>query len=77
MTPYFLPDERLMTALALASIRGVVVDVVIPEKSDHRFIDWATHGQYRPALERRRAAVAKPAAVPSLQGHGRWMPNGA
>ena len=42
MTPYFLPDERLMTALALASIRGVAVDIVIPEKSDHRFVDWAT-----------------------------------
>ena len=50
MTPYFLPDERLITSLALASIRGVNVDIVIPEKSDHRFIDWATHANIGPLL---------------------------
>ncbi len=41
MTPYLLPDDRLMSALVLAAMRGVAVDIVIPEKSDHRFIDWA------------------------------------
>ncbi len=51
MTPYFLPDERLMTALALAQIRGVAVDIVIPEVSDHRFIDWATHANIGPLLD--------------------------
>ena len=42
MTPYFLPDERLNTSLALAAMRGVVVHVVIPEKSNHFAVDWAT-----------------------------------
>ena len=41
MTPYFLPDERLNTALALAAMRGVAVHVVMPEASNHVFIDWA------------------------------------
>ena len=41
MTPYFLPDERLNTALALAAMRGVNVHVVMPERSNHRFVDWA------------------------------------
>lgn len=50
MTPYFLPDERLMTALALASIRGVAVDIVVPQRSDHRFIDWATSANIGPLL---------------------------
>ena len=50
MTPYFLPDERLTTALALAAMRGVAVDVVIPERSDHRFVDWATHANVGPLL---------------------------
>ena len=50
MTPYFLPDERLTTALALASIRGVAVDVVVPERSDRRFVDWATHANIGPLL---------------------------
>jgi cardiolipin synthase len=50
MTPYFLPDERMMTALALAAMRGVAVDVVIPEVSDHRFVDWATRANIGPLL---------------------------
>ena len=50
MTPYFLPDERLTTALALAAIRGVAVDVVVPERSDHRFVDWAAHANVGPLL---------------------------
>ena len=50
MTPYFLPDDRLMTALSLASIRGVRVNIVIPSKSDHRFVDWATYANIGPLL---------------------------
>jgi len=51
MTPYFLPDERLTTALALASMRGVAVDVVVPETSDHVFMDWATRANIGPLLK--------------------------
>ena len=51
MTPYFLPDERLTTALAMASMRGVSVDVVIPKRSDHRFVDWATRANVGPLLD--------------------------
>ena len=50
MTPYFLPDERMMTALSLASMRGVAIDVVIPEISDHRFVDWASRANTGPVL---------------------------
>ena len=50
MTPYFLPDERLMTALALASMRGVSVDIVLPQTSDHRFVDWANRANVGPLL---------------------------
>ncbi len=50
MTPYFLPDERLVTALALAAMRGVGVDLVIPEKSNHRLVDWATRANIGPLL---------------------------
>jgi len=51
MTPYFLPDERLTTALALAAMRGVAVDVVIPERSDHIVVDWATRANIGPLLD--------------------------
>ena len=50
VTPYFLPDERLTTALSLAAIRGVSVEVVIPQKSDQRLVDWASHANIGPLL---------------------------
>jgi cardiolipin synthase A/B len=51
MTPYFLPDERLVTALSLAAMRGVTVDLVVPEKSNHTLVDWATRANIGPLLE--------------------------
>jgi cardiolipin synthase len=50
MTPYFLPDDRIVTALALAAIRGVTVDIVIPESSNHQTVDWATRAHIEPLL---------------------------
>ena len=50
MTPYFLPDDRLVTALSLACLRGVSVDVVMPETSDHRMVDWARRANSGPFL---------------------------
>jgi cardiolipin synthase len=41
VTPYFLPDQRLMSAIILAALRGVAVDIVVPERSDHSLLDWA------------------------------------
>ncbi|HLZ66356.1 MAG TPA: cardiolipin synthase [Aliidongia sp.] len=48
MTPYFLPDDRMLTALGLAAMRGVRVDVIVPQKSDHRVVDWAFRAQVGP-----------------------------
>ena len=50
MTPYFLPDDRLTTSLALAAYRGVVVDVVLPEHSNHPTVDWGSRAQIGPLL---------------------------
>ena len=50
ITPYFLPDERLITALSLAAMRGIDVDIVIPENSDHRVLDWAVIAHIGPIL---------------------------
>lgn len=51
MTPYFLPDERLITSLSLAAMRGVSVDLVIPGKSDHTLVDRATRANVGPLLK--------------------------
>jgi cardiolipin synthase A/B len=50
MTPYFLPDERLITALALAAMRGVGVDIVLPARTNHPTIDWAMRAHIDPLL---------------------------
>lgn len=51
VTPYFLPDTPLLEALRVACLRGLAVDLVLPERSNHRFVDWASHAQLRPLLE--------------------------
>lgn len=50
MTPYFLPDDRVITALALAAMRGVEVDIVVPEHSNHPAVDWAMRAHVEPLL---------------------------
>lgn len=42
-TPYFIPDEAVMTALRIAAMSGVDVKLMIPCKPDHPFVYWATY----------------------------------
>jgi cardiolipin synthase len=42
VTPYFLPDGPMIAALSVAAMRGVRVDIVLPERGNIRFADWAT-----------------------------------
>ncbi|HEY8709636.1 MAG TPA: phospholipase D-like domain-containing protein, partial [Burkholderiaceae bacterium] len=39
ITPYFVPDSALLTALCLAARRGVQVDLLLPARSNHRLSD--------------------------------------
>ena len=41
VTPYFLPDNRLMSNIVLAVLRGVKVELLIPRHTDHALLDWA------------------------------------
>lgn len=41
-TPYFIPDEALMETLKIASLSGIDVKLMIPNKPDHPFIYRAT-----------------------------------
>ena len=50
-TPYFLPDEQIVTALRLAALRGVAVDIVLPANNNHPFVAWAARAHVRPMLQ--------------------------
>ncbi|MDY0212848.1 MAG: phospholipase D-like domain-containing protein [Desulfuromonadaceae bacterium] len=51
VSPYFIPDETLAEALRLAAHRGVDVQVLIPEISNHRLADMA-RGPYLRDLQK-------------------------
>ena len=42
-TPYFVPDDAVMSALRIAASSGVDVRLMIPCKPDHPFVYWATY----------------------------------
>lgn len=41
-TPYFIPDDAVLSALRIAAASGVDVRLMIPGKPDHPFVYWAT-----------------------------------
>ena len=51
ITPYFLPPDPLTMSLGLAALRGVTVDIVLPEHSNHTILDWARRVPLRPLIE--------------------------
>lgn len=42
-TPYFVPDDAILSALRIAAQSGVDVRLMIPCKPDHPFVYWATY----------------------------------
>jgi cardiolipin synthase A/B len=47
VTPYFVPDAALETAMRLAVRRGVKIDLVLPAVSNHRLADFARNRALR------------------------------
>jgi cardiolipin synthase len=47
VTPYFVPDVSLETAMRLAARRGVKIDLVLPVVSNHRLADFARNRALR------------------------------
>lgn len=46
-TPYFLPNEPVLFALKMAALRGVRVQLIVPLRSDARFVEWAGRSYLR------------------------------
>lgn len=52
LTPYFLPDGALISALSIAAMRGVAVDILVPQRNDFTFLKWAMNGSLWQMLSR-------------------------
>ena len=52
ITPYFLPDNALITELNLAALRGVRVDIILPAKNNLPPVHWASRALWWQVLER-------------------------
>jgi cardiolipin synthase len=51
MTPYFIPDQTLMTSLHAAAMRGVLIEIIVPEHSDILFVDWVMEANFSRIIE--------------------------
>jgi cardiolipin synthase len=51
VTPYFLPDHALITSLNLASMRGVHVEIILPEVNNLPMVKWASMALLPQVLE--------------------------
>jgi cardiolipin synthase len=47
VTPYFVPDVSLETAMRLAARRGVRIDLCMPQSSNHKLADFARNRALR------------------------------
>jgi cardiolipin synthase len=52
VTPYFLPDIALVSALNLAALRGVRVDIILPARNNLPFVQWASSAMWWQVLQR-------------------------
>lgn len=51
MSPYFLPDRELISALVTAARRGVEVDIVVPDVNNLVLVDRAMRAQFDQVLK--------------------------
>jgi len=51
ITPYFIPDQTLMTSLHAAALRGVSVEIIVPQHSDIPFLNWVMQANYLRIIE--------------------------
>lgn len=42
VTPYFTPNESILDAIKVASLAGVTVKIMLPERSDSKLTHWST-----------------------------------
>lgn len=50
-SPYFIPNESILTALKTAALSGVDVKLILPAKPDHKLVFWAAMSYLEELLE--------------------------
>ena len=50
-TPYFMPNQSILTALKVASLSGVDVRIILPYKSDSKIVYWASRSYISELLD--------------------------
>jgi cardiolipin synthase A/B len=50
-TPYFMPNESILTALKTASLSGLDVRILLPAKSDSKMVFWSSRSYVSELLE--------------------------
>jgi cardiolipin synthase len=46
VSPYFLPENNILTALEMAAMRGVNIEIIVPELSNHLIMRWAEKANF-------------------------------
>lgn len=50
-TPYFMPNQSVLTALKVAALSGVDVKIMLPARSDSKLVHWASRSYFDELLE--------------------------
>ncbi len=50
-SPYFIPNESILTALKTVALSGRTIKIMIPNKGDSKFVNFATHSYVQELLE--------------------------
>ena len=50
MTPYFAPEEAVLSAIQLAAMRGVAIELMVPARGDHLYLTHVTRSYYERLL---------------------------
>lgn len=50
-SPYFIPDEDMLSALRIAALSGIDVKLLVPSRPDKRIVFYASHSYFPELLE--------------------------
>jgi cardiolipin synthase len=50
-TPYFMPNESILTALKTASLSGLDVRIILPARSDSKMVFWSSRSYVTELLD--------------------------